>query len=203
MSKDKKMQHMTSENTNDTGMAYHNPTHLDEARKASNQSELVSMLHNGKYNMPFKDRTFSVDYGVNKEKAKPLPGVVAIKSLGLEDLDELEAIFTTIIKARPRTYRIHLILGDYKEKKQVKTASERFINTITKPRSTEEIAQHLAKIFANKSDRVVEMSFAIKEGSFVDGSFRSELKTWATTEEEYDDPSNEHAYLEIGYFGSR
>lgn len=199
----KKLNHLTSENTGPTGIAFKNPTHLEEARMASSQSELINMLHDSKYTMPFKERVLSVDYNDDNGRVKPVPGVTAIKSLGLEDLEELEGIMNTIIRCRPRTYRIHILLGDYENKTEIKTASARFINQITKPRSTKEIADYLAKIFANKSERVVEMSFSIKEGSFADSTFRAELKTWATTEEEYENPEKEHAYLEIGYFGTR
>jgi len=198
----KTMKKLSSENTGETGIAFHNPTHLEEAREAADQSELVNMLHDSKYNLTFKDRTFTVDYKDGSKKPKPLPGVTKIKSMDFEDYDRLEKLMLTILKSRPRIYRLHIILGDYAEKKKVKTAGERFINTITKPRSLEEVAGYLAKVFANNAERIVEMSFRIKEGSFQDKTFRAELNTWATTEEEWNDEDKEHPFLEIGYFGS-
>lgn len=203
MTKEKSFKGYTKENSNSTGQLYRNPIHLEEARSAMDQTELVAMANDAKRNISFKRRITKIDYNEHNPRRPTLcPGVQKLKKLTWEDEEEVTDIINTVLRLRPRTVRIHIILSDVEEKKKVTTKTHRKIENLSKPRSTKELASLLSEVFMDKRNPIVEMSFRIVDGSYTEGTFRAELETWATSQEEYEDTEKDHAFLEVEYFGT-
>jgi hypothetical protein len=161
-----KTMNVSSEVCNNTGIPFKNPTHLEEARNASSQTELVSMVLDK--DTRYRPRTFSVDYLNNEGKITFLPGVKNIKNMGEEQVEELEDLFNTLLRLKPQTYRFHIILGDYDKKTKVKTKVEKATIVNTKHGLALKLESEVIGKLPNSEDLRASLmfSFAKNEASF-------------------------------------
>jgi hypothetical protein len=171
-----------------TGMLYKNPSHLEEALRASNQTELLKMLSDrGRQKLT---ETFKFDEG----RQLFLPGFKRFLEL---EFEEVQGLMNSLMRSRPNIFKVHIRLGDYPTGKRVENRNIRALHLVA-PQPPSEIGKLLANAIFDKNDRVVELLFSCS--SIDSGNFHADCTAVGTTKEEFEDKELFKPIVEISYF---
>ena len=170
-----------------TGLLYRNPTHLDEAKRAQNQSEIVKQIV-GAGRETIRD---VLDY--SNPDTTELPGFKKFMSLSEE---EIKGLCKSLLRSRPNIYSFRISFGNYPTKKldNVKTRDL----GANRPRFQTEIAATLAELLSDRNLRVVDVIYNIQ--NHAPGRFMSTAEVYSTSQEEYDNLENFAPVVEREYF---
>ena len=168
------------------GGFYRNPSHLAEAEKAYDQSDIVKQIK-GMGKKTIRERFTYEDLS----SIKAFPGMTKINEMTEEDLQKL---MKTILKFRPNITRIRIGFGDYPGTKEIFDQKVSNVKS-THPRNGDEASKDFARLFADKRLNVIDLVYYIS--SAVEGAFQAEAH--AFTSPEYANPEFFSPVVEIEY----
>lgn len=170
-----------------TGVLYKNPTHLQEADRASSQSDIVKEIKKQKNTVIHETFTYE-----DLTNIKAFPGMAKFNEL---DLNGLKSLFKVITKYRPNIFRIRVALGtEYSDLEQVYDNKVTNVSSNT-PRNSEDIADSMAKLFEDSRLNVVDMLYQVTDTSA--GHFNADAVSFSSEERfntEYFNPIVEIEY---------
>ena len=172
-----------------TGIYYRNPTHVEAAEMADDQSDIVkAILGSG--------RERKIDTFEYTEETKPwiLPGFAFIREMDEKSILEL---CKTLMRFKPNIYKVHLKLGDYPSARTVNNTKTVKLDSF-KPRFHTEVAEKMAEILSDQTMNVVEILYVVH--NVEPGHFRASGTVYVTTEKEYKNNELFKPTLAIEYF---
>lgn len=182
-----------SEVLNNQNIFYKNPTHLDEASRAIQQSDIVRAIRQTQT----EKKRMVITYKDNNQNIL-FPGVPKIKNLiKQENGEDLQKLFHSILRSRPNIYSFRISLGEYKNLSQVRTknvlnlGSTSYIDNV-------EVAKRISSIFMDQK-RIVDLVYYIEKTA--SSNYLSSAAVFETTEEEYEDNSIFNPIVEMEYVG--
>lgn len=175
-----------------TGVFFRNPTHMREADRASDQSEIVKAIRGAG-----RRRVTEVFTYEDKKSPDCMPGALYIRSM---DEDGLRQFFRSLMRVRPNIFKIHIQLGKYDKMQPILDPKIHAIGA-QKPRFPSEIAEELAEAFSDNRFRICELLYVVHSSD--PGNFNSTCEAYGTTEEEYADDKKFDPKILIEYFENK
>jgi hypothetical protein len=176
-----------------SGMLTKNPTHMEVAKTADDQQEIVNSIRDMrvKHMKAIYDYT---DFDPNNPSPIPgLPGVLKLREMGDEDM---AGFCRTLMRTKPLITRIYLKYGDYDFKREYRGGKIQRLQA-HKPRHPTEIATLIADILGDKSLNIIEFEYKVNSAGA--GNFQSKGIAYGTKDSDYRDNSLFKPYLEIEY----
>lgn len=161
-----------------SGLLARNPTHIEEAKNALDQSDIVNAIKD----TGVKRMTVTYDYGVMDPKTPlPLAGILKIR-----DMNEQEAsgYCKQLMRFRPSIFYVHIKLGDYQNTRRLENFKTRALNA-NRPRFHTDVGNLLGTVLADKSMRVTEVKYVISSAE--PGRFSATAEVYGTDIEQYED----------------
>jgi len=178
-----------------TGILVRNPTHINEARNAQDQREIIDALNESRANRLHAIYDYS-KYNPKIPSTFPgLPGLLKLREMGD---NEIRGFCASLMRVKPNIIGVILKLGNYENVSQYTGSRIDQLSKFNRPRNPTEVAIDLAALLSDKSLRIVEIQYFVNAAS--PGNFSVEAKAVATTQEEYNDDKRFCPYLEIEYF---
>lgn len=174
------------ETLNPNGIFYKNPTHLEEAARAVDQSDIVKAIKETR-----RSREREVFKYGPEDDHRFLPGTLLIPSMSRE---ELEGYIRTLIRVRPNIFLIRISLGNYPNPKQIQSKEIRDIST-SRARTYKKTAELIAELFYRK--KVVDFVYLIDSADA--GRFSANAYAFEVSEEEYNNSEYFIPTVEIQY----
>ena len=176
-----------------SNMIARNPTRIDLSNEADDQREIVDAIKEaqGKRSKIIYEYIRLED---GKWEYSGLPGVVKIREMSEEDLEEF---CRTLMRCKPNITGLSLSLGKYKTLNSYNGPKIAKLN-FRKPRYPTEVASDWAALLYDKSLKIVKVEWQVKSAG--PGAFECIGKAWTTTQEEYDEEENFSPVLEVEYF---
>jgi hypothetical protein len=173
-----------------TGLPTQNSTHLEAARNARNQAEIVAMVKD----MGSKIVHLTWDYStIDKSDPPPLHGILQIRDMSEE---EMLGFFKSLTRIRQNLLQVTVKLGDYPNKKRVDNSKTMLLNT-TKPRFPTELAEVFTDIFSDKRYNVVELNYQIN--AMMGDKFNASGEVYSTDTASYSEQEYFSPVIEIEY----
>jgi hypothetical protein len=167
-----------------------NPSHQDQAERAKDQEELVEAIRE----VQGKRRTKVYTYeGGDTSDEVTLPGVLDIRSM---KHGEIQEFCKSLMRLKPNITRLHLSLGDYPNTREFRGPRVQRLQS-TKPRNPTEIAEDVAELMHDSTNRVVELDYQVNNAK--PGQFEAIGKAWVADESDYQDDSCFNPVLTIDY----
>jgi len=157
-----------------TGVFFKNPSHVREAEKSENQSEIIKAIRGAGRNRITEVFTYE-----DRKAPDCLPGAVHIREM---EEEELKSFFKSLMRIRPNIFKIHIQLGKYDNVKQIMDPKIYSIGS-TKPRFPTEIAEELANAFSDHRFRICELVYTVHNSD--PGNFNSTCEAYETIDSEY------------------
>lgn len=171
------------------GIFYKNPTHLEEAERAVNQSDIVNAIKESRRARKHEKFLYGPEHNTIF-----MPGTVEIRSM---ERDELTGFFKTLLKVRPYIFMLRVSLGEYPSLQELRG---RLVTNVgaTHPRPFKETAEAIADLFANNN--IVEFIYVIDNAD--PGKFHSSAFAYTADADEYESDEYFEPCLEIEYISS-
>jgi len=198
---------MTTPNTIDpkevinpgTGLYYRNPTHLDESKRAQNQTEIVKQI----IGAGRETQHDVLDY--SDIDTTELPGFRKLLEYTIDEEGrfvytmsdtDIQGLCKSLLRSRPNIFSFKISLGNYPTKKldNVKTRDL----GANRPRFQTEVATALSEVLSDRNLRVVEVNYVIQ--NHIPGRFIAVAEVYSTTKEEYENLENFSPIIERDYF---
>lgn len=174
---------------NKDGVFFRNPTHLEEAERAHNQSDIVRSIVESR-----REPQHEVIKYDEASDSRFMPGTKKIREM---DRDSIASYFRNLMRMRPNAYLIRVSLGEYPSMKEVKDRGVRNIGS-TSPRSYKDIAEAIAAVFA--SHNVVEFVYMVDSAD--PGKFKSQAFVFETNDDEYKNDEFFNPHIEVEYIST-
>lgn len=175
-----------------TGVFFRNPSHVREADRASNQSEIVKAIRGAG-----RQRITEVFTYEDKKAPDCLPGALYLREM---DEEGLTAFFKSLLRIRPNIFKIHIQLGNYDNTRQIHDPKIHAIGA-QKPRFPTEIAEEFAEAFSDSRFKICEILYTVHSSD--PGNFNSTCEAYQTTEGQYADNSKFDPKILIEYFENK
>jgi hypothetical protein len=174
-----------------TGILYKNPSHIREAEKAANQSEIVKAILGAK-----RQRiTEKLTYKDKPDSQLVLPGVSKIREMGPEATEKL---MKALMRFRPNIFKVVISLGNYPSARKIENGKTRAIGS-SKPRFHTEVAEEIAVCLSDPSMLVTHVVYTVHNSD--PGSFYATGEVYGVpTQEEYLNEDFFEPTVEIEYF---
>ena len=175
-----------------TGVFFRNPTHMEEANNADDQSQIVKAISGAKR----EQLTEILSY---EEETKPwiLPGVAVIREM---DQAATEQLCRSIMRFRPNIFKIHIKLGDYPNVKPIETQKTRNLTSF-EPRFHTDVALKMAEILSDRTLNVTEVIYTVHSAE--PGNFRAIGEVFGyVSDEDYEDDECFSPAVLIKYFSN-
>jgi len=163
-----------------SGLATRNPTHMFEADRARTQSDIVKSI---KARDPGKqgEIVWLYDEATRKNGPVPMSGILKIRDM---DDKAIEGFCKSLLRTRPNIYKLHIVLGDYPNKKDVSSPKVRALYS-REPRFPSNVAEDIAMVLSDRRLNIVELLYEVTNTE--PGTFSSYCKAYGVTQEEYED----------------
>lgn len=174
-----------------TGVLYKNPTHIREAEKASNQSDIVKAILGAK-----RQRiTEKLEYKGKPDTQLVLPGIKMIRELGPEATEKL---MKSLMRYRPNIFKVVISLGTYPSARKIENGKTRSVGA-TKARFHTEVAEEMAACLSDPSMLVTHLVYTVHNSD--PGTFYATGEVYGVpTQEEYLNEEFFEPTVEIEYF---
>jgi len=161
-----------------SGLLARNPTHIEEAKDALDQSDIVNAIKD----TGVKRLKLKFDYGVMDPKSPlPLAGILKIREMSEQ---EAQGFCRQLTRTRPNIFQIHIKLGNYESVQKLDNYKTRTLDS-NKPRFHTEVGEKMGIILADRNMRVCEIKYTVS--SIELGRFNASAEVFGTTLEEYED----------------
>jgi hypothetical protein len=174
-----------------TGVMYKNPSHIREAERAADQSEIVKAIIGAK-----RQRVFErLDYKDKPEIQMILPGFTKIREMGPESIERL---MKSLMRFRPNIFKVHISLGHYPNARRIDNYKTRGIGA-SKPRFHTEVGEEIGKCLSDPQMLVTDVLYTVHNSE--PGSFYATGEVMGVpTQEEYLNEEYFEPVIEIEYF---
>lgn len=174
-----------------TGVLYRNPSHIREAERASDQSEIVKAIMGAKRQRIYE----KLDYKDKPESQLVLPGFLKIREMGPESTEKL---LKSLMRFRPNIFKVIINLGHYPNARRIDNNKTRMIGA-TKPRFHTEVGEEIAKCLSDPSMLVVKVEYVVHNSE--PGSFYATGEVYGVpTQDEYLNNEFFEPTIELEYF---
>ena len=168
-----------------SGLMSRNPSHVFEADKAQFQSDIVKQMKKSGIG---RDQIIW-DYG--EEKLHPMSGILKIREMDEEDTVKFGM---TLFRTKPNIFKIHLVLGDYQNKRQIRGSKIRDLESNIQ-RYPRDIGESFGRVLGDSSLNVVEIIYEITSTE----PYRTEATVYGVTDEEYNDDTKFRPAIKIDF----
>src|SRR4030042_1707727 len=160
-----------------TGLFYRNPTHLDEAKRARSQTDIVnSIIGTGREiahdTLDYSDPDVTEFPGFRKLLQPNEEGGV-----NLLDDQTILSLCKNFLRSRPNIYGFRISYGNYTLKKLENTKTRALSSRYQ--RFQTEIGEALSEVLSDKNMRVVEVVYTVSNTA--PGNFIATAEVYATT----------------------
>lgn len=157
---------------NPNGLLYQNPTHITEASRAYDQSEIVKDVKDLRQRLVSQVFTYE-----DRSKIKAFPGMLQIRDMTEK---ELQGLFKIITKYHTNILKIRISFGNsFPDLKEIYDTKVGNVSS-RHPRYGEEIAKEIAALFSDPRLNVVDMLYYVTNAK--PGQFLAEAKAWSSAE---------------------
>jgi hypothetical protein len=173
-----------------SGLLARNPTHIQEAKDADDQSDIVNAIKQS----GVKRMRIRHDYtDVDKSNPPPLVGVLKIR-----DMTEEAAVnfCKNLMRSRPNIFTVHIKLGDYPNARRLDNSKTRMLNA-NKARFNTEVGAKMGEILADRNMNVTELKYIVSSAE--PGRFDATSEVYGTTQEEYFDDEHFKPVIEFEF----
>lgn len=159
-----------------TGLFARNPTRVGISENAENQQDIVNAVKGVKQ----KVVRMIYDYSnIDKTDPPPLSGIVKIREMAEE---QKLGFFKTLMRYKPNIIKLHISLGDYKNKKRASNSRINLLNS-NKQRFHTEVAEKMADVFSDPTINVVEVIYTV---TLTTSSIMTYAEVFTVSKEDYD-----------------
>jgi len=159
-----------------SGLPMRNPTHIEEANNAEDQSDIVRAIRDS----GVKRMIVSYDYSnMDKQSPPPLSGITKIREMNAE---QAKAYCRNLMRSKPNIFRLHIKLGEYDKKKRIVNAKTRLLDS-AKARFHTEVGDKIGDLLADKTMLVTEINYKVENNE--PGTFRATAEVWGVDQEDY------------------
>jgi len=176
-----------------TGVFFRNPTHVDEANDAADQSQIVKAIKGAK-----RERATQVLKYDEESKPWVLPGFSKVK-----DLNEVEmaGLLKSLMRYRPNIFKVHIKLGEYPSARQIINHKTKKIDSY-EPRFYTEVGERIADVLADKTLNVTEIIYTVHNSDI--GAFSASAEVFGFAEDsEYEDEDLFTPAVLVEYFSNQ
>ena len=161
-----------------SGLLGRNPTHIDLASYAEDQSDIVKAIKD----TGVKRMQITYEYAdIDPTNPPPLMGITKIRTMSTESAQKF---CKNLMRARPNIFKLHIKLGDYPKAKRINDGKVRVLSS-NRPRFHTEIGEKLGDIISDPNLRVTEVLYVVHNAD--PGYFNATAEVYGTTDEEYAD----------------
>ena len=159
-----------------TGLFARNPSHVRFAEESRDQQELVRKIRGQ------KSKIGRIEYlydDIDTQDPPPLWGVTKIREM---DEDSVVNFCKTLMRAKPNIIKLHLVLGNYTNKKRVLNNRTALLDA-NEPRFHTEVALKLAGVLNDASENVIEVIYTVNPS---EGNFTALAEVYSVSDEDYE-----------------
>jgi hypothetical protein len=163
-----------------SGLPVRNPSHIFEADRANEQSDIVKNLKTHDAGRQGQV-TWVYDEATMEKGAPPMAGIRKIREMSE---DQAKNFGKSLMRVHPNIYRVHLVLGEYNNKREISNGKTRTLFA-SAPRFPSEVGEDIGAILADKSLLVTEIIYEVLSND--PGSFRATVKVYGVNAADYED----------------
>lgn len=159
-----------------SGMIIRNPTRIEITKDSETQQDIVESIRGQKQHI----EKVVYDYlNVDQTDPPPLAGVIQIREM---DEDQIEGFFKCLMRIKPNILKIHLKLGEYTNKRELRNNRTNLLNA-NKQRYPTEVAKRMADVFNDHTSNVVEVIYTVNHSE--PNYFSVNAKVYSAEDKDY------------------
>jgi hypothetical protein len=162
-----------------SGLYGRNPTHVDAANEAEDQSDIVKSIKG----TPAKRMRIAYQYSdIDKQSPPPLAGILKIREMTEE---QAISFAKSLMRTRPNIFKVRIRLGSYPNSRRISNPRTRTLDS-NKPRFHTEVGEKIGVLLADKNMLVTEIKYMVDNAE--PGFFSAKAEVYGTTDiKEYSD----------------
>jgi len=159
-----------------TGLFARNPTRIGVTENSENQQDIVNAIKGVKQKIIRKIYDYSA---IDRTDPPPLAGITKIREM---TEDQKQGFFRTLMRYKPNIVKLHISLGDYKNKKRASNNRINLLNS-NKQRFHTEVAEKMADVFSDPTINVVEVIYTV---TLTTNTISTYAEVFTVAKEDYD-----------------